>query len=149
MIRAARAADLPQLLALVQDLAAFHGDEPQASSATLARDLFGPAPWARALVAEAGGQLTGYALLLPLMRAHMGQRGLDLHHLFVVPSARGTGLGRALISAVRDLARAEGCSYLTVSTQPQNAAAREFYQHCGFFAAPPAPDRQALDLPKD
>lgn len=145
-IRPITPADLPHVLKLVQSLAQHHGDTPQASLDSLSRDLFGPAPWAQGLIADEGGELQAYALLLPLMRAHLGQRGMDLHHLFVAEPARGAGLGTAMIRAVRAHVLAIGCDYLTVSTQEANAEARDFYIHHGFTPAPPSPWRFAMDL---
>ncbi len=138
--------DLPQVLDLVQALAKHHGDTPQASLGSLSRDLLGPMTWAQGLVADEDGTLQAYALLVPLMRAHLGQRGMDLHHLFVAEPARGAGLGTAMVRAVRAHALAQGCDYLTVSTQEANAEARDFYIHHGFTPAPPSPWRFAMDL---
>jgi GNAT superfamily N-acetyltransferase len=138
--------DLPQLLDLVQGLAKHHGDTPTASLDSLSCDLFGPVPWAQGLVADEDGILQAYALLMPLMRAHFGQRGMDLHHLFVAEPARGAGLGTAMIRAVRAHVLGQSCDYLTVSTQEANAEARDFYIHHGFSAAPPSPWRYAMDL---
>jgi GNAT superfamily N-acetyltransferase len=143
-IRAARAEDVPALLVMVQDLARHHGDTPLADAETLARDIFGG--WAQALVLQDGGNLIGYALLLPLMRAHLGQRGMDLHHLFIVESARSQGYGTALLKGARAHALEQDCVYLTVSTQDHNAEARDFYIHHGFSHAPPGPWRFAMDL---
>ncbi len=145
-IRPMTATDLPQVLLLVQAMAQHHGDTPFASLDTLSRDIFGPVPWAHGLVAEQGGTVQAYALLLPLMRAHLGQRGMDLHHLFVADAARGSGLGTAMMRAVRDYVLAQGCVYLTVSTTEENVEARDFYIHQGFSAAPPSPWRFAMDL---
>jgi GNAT superfamily N-acetyltransferase len=145
-IRPVTPADLPQLLLLLQALAKHHGDQAEASLDSLRRDLFGPVPWAQGLIAHEGGVLQAYALLLPLMRAQLGQRGMDLHHLFVAESARGSGLGTAMIRAVRAHVLGQGCSYLTVSTTEENAEARDFYIHHGFSAAPPSPWRFAMDL---
>lgn len=145
-IRAITFDDLPQVLDLVQALARHHNDTPLASLESLSRDLFGPSAWAHGLVADEGGVLQGYALLMPLMRAHFGQRGMDLHHLFVAEDARGSGLGTAMIRAVRDYVLAQDCVYLTVSTNEDNVEARDFYIHHGFTPAPPSPWRFAMDL---
>ena len=136
MIRPAIPADLPQLVAMVRALAAHHGDDAQITEATLARDLFGPQPWIQVLVAEGETHLTGYAALTQLARLQHGQRGLDIHHLFVVADQRGTGLGKALIAAVLDHARAQDCAYVTVSALEANTAARAFYARQGFHDAP-------------
>ncbi|PJE29949.1 Ribosomal protein S18 acetylase RimI [Pseudooceanicola antarcticus] len=50
-----------------------------------------------------------------------------LQDLYAAPEARGTGLGRGLIEAVRDRARAAGSSGLYWMTQEGNATARQLY----------------------
>lgn len=145
-LRLARKSDVPAILALMQALARHHGDVPLMDAASLTRDLFDPHPWAQALVADQDGDLQGYVLMLPLMRAHLGQRGIDLHHVFVAEGVRSQGIGTALIRAARAHAIKMGCVYLTVSTQEANAEARDFYIHHGFSHAPPAPWRFAMDL---
>ncbi|WP_010141238.1 GNAT family N-acetyltransferase [Oceanicola sp. S124] len=50
-----------------------------------------------------------------------------LQDLYAAPEARGTGMGRALIEAVRDEARAAGSSALYWMTQEGNATARQLY----------------------
>ncbi|WP_395006702.1 GNAT family N-acetyltransferase [Cypionkella sp.] len=146
MIRAATLADLPQLVALITGLAAHHSDAATVTQATVARDVFGPHPCLQILVAEAADGLQAYAALTQLARLQWGQRGMDLHHLYVAENARGTGLGTRLIQAVTDLARAQGCSYLTVSALASNPRAQDFYTKRGFRSAPVSGQRFALDL---
>lgn len=50
-----------------------------------------------------------------------------LQDLFVTEDARGKGLGRALINAVADIARANGSSSLYWMTRETNHAARALY----------------------
>jgi GNAT superfamily N-acetyltransferase len=128
MIRKASPSDLPALLSLVEGLAAHHEDIPRLTAKTLAADLFGPVPWFHVFVAEAaGGDLIGYAALLPLARLYHGERGLDLHHLYVAPEARGQGIGSALLAASEAHGRELGCSYLIIGTHADNSAAHAFY----------------------
>ena len=136
LIRKARETDVAAVLAMVGQLARHHGDEPRASSAGLERDLFGPAPWVTALVAEQGTSLLGYAILCRTYRAHSGERGVDLHHLFVLERARNSGLGRCLVEAALDEAKLWGCTFVTVGTRPENLAAQPFYEKLGFERAP-------------
>ena len=60
-----------------------------------------------------------------------------LQDLFVDPSLRGRGVGRALIQAVADVARARGAVRLYWHTQASNATARALYdriaRHSGFI----------------
>jgi ribosomal protein S18 acetylase RimI-like enzyme len=131
---------------MIGDLARHHGEESRASLAGLEQDLFGPAPWASALVAEQGGSLLGYAILCRIYRAQTGERGIDLHHLFVVERARGAGLGRRLVEAALDEARTRGCAYFVVGTRPENVRAQRFYEGLGFERASPPGPRHRLTL---
>ena len=135
-IRPAKRTDLPALLDMVQALARHHGDDSTATIDTLARDLFGSDRWARGLIACKGPDPLGYALLCPLLRAQYGQRGMDLHHLFVVGHTRRQGVGRALIAAAQTTAQTAGASYLSVGTHPNNLAAAAVYQASGFTPVP-------------
>ena len=130
-IRPAVPSDLDRLLILAQALTRHHNDEPVLTRATLARDVFGPSPWFRVLVAEAAG-VQGYAALLPLARLGHGQRGLDLHHLFVAETHRNQGLGTALVRACLGLARDLDCTYVIVGAHPANLAAQDYYRKLGF-----------------
>lgn len=161
MIRRAMSGDAPELLAMIEALTRFHDDVPLVSPASLVRDIFATPAWFYTLVADTSGVdtaiahtkgtdtlvsgpivsgptagLAGYAALLPVARLGYGARGLDLHHLYIVPSARGTGLGAALVRASEALARDLGCSYLNIGTHAQNHAAHGFYQHLGYEDLP-------------
>ena len=135
-IRAARRGDLPALGEMIGELAAHHGDAAAVTPENLERDLFGQMPWISALVAEAGGELIGYAILVPLYRAQQGVRGMDLHHLYVRPAHRGTGIGRHLVGKAREQARIAGATYLSVSAATGNFKAHRFYESENFKAGP-------------
>ncbi len=146
VVRVALPDDLPALLALVQGLARHHGDTPLVTMQSLQRDLFGPVTWFHTLVAEENAHLLGYATLLPLARLHLGQRGMDLHHLYVNQPARARGIGQALVLAARQHARDLGCSYFTVGTSLDNHAAHQFYLCAGFADKPLEGRRFSMDL---
>ena len=131
-IRPALRSDLPMVLDLAHALAAYHGDAATLSLAALERDCLGPAPWVTVLVAEGTTGLHGYAALCPQMQLQFGARGMDLHHLFVCDTARGRGIGRALVQASLDHARAQGCGYVAVGTDARNARVQGFYRGAGF-----------------
>ena len=48
---------------------------------------------------------------------------------------RRVGVGKALLGAARDLARARGCKRLWLVTTNENAAAISLYRHCGMTLA--------------
>jgi GNAT superfamily N-acetyltransferase len=135
-IRAAKVRDLPELNAMISALAAHHNDAAAITPEKLERDLFGPMPWISAYVADAGDELIGYAILVPLYRAQEGTRGMDLHHLFVRDGHRGHGIGQHLVSRAREAARTAGCDYLSVSAATGNFAAHKFYEQMDFKPRP-------------
>lgn len=63
-----------------------------------------------------------------------------LAELYVVPSRRGQGLGRALMNAAMDLARAEGATYMDLGTSEADVAARALYESLGFSNREGKPD---------
>ena len=133
-VRPAVPADVPVLLELVRELAAYER-EPDAVEATedlLATALFGPAPVASCSVAlDDGGAVVGLALWYVTFSTWKGLPGLWLEDLFVRPSARGQGLGKALL---QDLARtcvARGYARFEWWVLDWNAPAIGFYRSLG------------------
>lgn len=51
---------------------------------------------------------------------------------FIVPEARGTGVGRALVQAVADWGRAQGCTELASNALLDNTASHAFHVAVGF-----------------
>lgn len=139
LIRRACPGDAAALLAMVEGLAAHHGDTATLTAETLARDVFTDPPWVRVFVADAD-RLVGYAALVPLAKFQAGERGMDIHHLFVDPERRGQRIGRALVDAAIAEAQALGCRSITIGTHADNHDAQARYLAMGFQPAiPPGP----------
>lgn len=79
------------------------------------------------LVAEHDGAIIGIAHFRRFARPSTGSTGLWLDDLFTDPDARGKGAGRALITALTDLAAAEGLSVVRWITAENNERAQELY----------------------
>ncbi|WP_210481055.1 GNAT family N-acetyltransferase [Naasia sp. SYSU D00948] len=80
-----------------------------------------------ALVAERDGRLVGIAHHRRFARPTSATTGLYLDDLFAAPDARGTGVGRALIDALSELAQSRGWSVVRWITASDNVQARRLY----------------------
>lgn len=133
-IRFATAADVPQILAFVRELAEYER-EPDAVLATepmLEAALFGPRPAAEAVIAEdAEGKALGFALFFQNFSTWTGLPGLYLEDLYVTPAARGAGVGKALLRHLADIAVTRGYARFEWSVLDWNQPAIDFYRAMG------------------
>ena len=102
-IRSAVAADVPLILSLVRELAAYEklAHEVVATEADFSRSLFGAPPRAHALVLEAEGTVAGFALYFYNFSTFLGRPGLYIEDVFVRPGFRRQGLLPLLRPALR------------------------------------------------
>jgi GNAT superfamily N-acetyltransferase len=132
-IRPATPVDVPLILALVRELAAYER-EPHAVLATeadLLRDGFGPRPYFECLIAEEDGQPAGFALYFFNYSTWRGRPGIHLEDLFVRPPFRGRGIGKALLTRVAAVAVERQCGRLQWDVLDWNQPAIDFYHRLG------------------
>lgn len=134
-IRDARPEDVPELLAMLAELADYEHltHDLRATEAGLGEALFGDAPAARALIAEHGdpAEVIGYALFFPTFSSFLASTGVWLEDLFVRPVHRGRGVGRALLAAVAAKVDASGGGRLEWAALDWNEPALRFYRGIG------------------
>jgi len=87
------------------------------------------------LLAYAEGRAIGLATCFVGFSTFAAQPLLNVHDLAVLPEFRGVGIGRRLLAAVDDKARALGCCKVTLEVQEKNARARRTYEVAGFLQA--------------
>lgn len=132
-IEAATPADVPTLLTLIRELAAFERllDEVQATEQQLHEGLFGARPSAEVVVARVGTEVVGFALFFHNFSTFLGKPGLYLEDLFVRQQYRGQGCGEALLRYLARLAVERGCGRFEWSVLDWNQRAIDFYKNLG------------------
>jgi GNAT superfamily N-acetyltransferase len=133
MIRAVAPEDVPALVALVHELAAYER-EPESCLLTddqLAAALFGPAPALFGHVADVDGEVVGCALWFLNFSTWRGVHGVYLEDLYVRPTHRGAGLGRALLARLAEVCVERGFARLEWSVLDWNAPSIAFYRSLG------------------
>ena len=83
------------------------------------------------LVMRDGERVLGWAALSPVSKRHV-YRGVAELTVYVAESARGQGIGRALLEALIDESERNGIWTLQASIFPENIASIELHRRCGF-----------------
>ncbi len=117
--------DYAAVSALATELFELAADRQAAFAALLAH------PDRALVVAEARGEVVGYADLLTYPDLMHGRRAGELLGLIVKPDHRGRGLGRALLEAARRVACEQGAGELHINTETENEVAVRLYSSCG------------------
>ncbi|MEQ9813103.1 MAG: GNAT family N-acetyltransferase [Azospirillaceae bacterium] len=144
-IRDYRPTDLEALLDLVRALQAFEGTifdrmkPPEAIGAWYVEHLERNCRECDGyiLVAEQGGALVGYAVILTRVSAvdEIDEVDYDYAHvmdLLVAAPCRGKGIGRALLAVCEERARAAGARWLRIASLARNETAIATYRRAGF-----------------
>jgi GNAT superfamily N-acetyltransferase len=138
VIRAAQVADVPIIFELIQALAAYEklSDAVTGNVTNLEEHLFGDRPCVEAILAEVEGQPVGFALFFTNYSTFLTKPGLYLEDLFVLPTYRGQGIGKALLSHLAGLVLERGGGRLEWSVLDWNEPAIGFYQRMGATILP-------------
>ena len=133
ILRDAVPADVPLVTHFVRELA---GYEKLAHLAIGTDDqfealLFGDPPRAHALIAEWEGAPVGFAMWYFGVSTFAARTKLYIEDVFVEPSARGRGIGRAIFAHLARRAIAAGSVMLEWSVLDWNAPSIAFYRAIG------------------
>lgn len=132
-IRSATATDLPLIAQFIRDLAEYErlAHEVRFDEAVLGDRLFGARPYAEVLIGEIDGEPQGFALFFHNFSTFEGKPGVYLEDLFVRPEARGSGLGKALLKRLAQIAIERDCARLEWWVLDWNEPAINFYKSFG------------------
>jgi len=133
LVRPARPGDAALIFALVRELAEYEkllGDV-DATEDSLARALFGAEPRVFCDIAEWQGEQCGFALWFMNFSSFRGRHGIYLEDLFVRPSHRGRGVGKALLVNLARRCVENGWTRFEWSVLDWNAPSIAFYKSLG------------------
>ncbi len=135
-LRAIAPADVPAVVALVHELAEYERlpEHCHLTPEQLDHALFGAQPALFGTVALAGDQLVGYALWFRNFSTWEGVHGIYLEDLYVRPEHRGSGLGKALLLHLAELANRFGYARVEWAVLDWNAPSIAFYRSLGAVA---------------
>ncbi len=132
-IRSGELRDVPLIAELIRGLARYERLEHEVvmTEEKLTGTLFGERQYAETLIAEDDSEPVGFALFFHNYSTFLGQPGIYLEDLFVVPEHRGAGIGRALLERLAQLAVDRGCGRLEWAVLDWNKDAIGFYERLG------------------
>jgi GNAT superfamily N-acetyltransferase len=132
-IRDATRDDVPTILTLVRELAAYERDPGAvvATEADFVKHGFGERPFFRTLMAEWDGATAGFALYFFGFSTWTGGPTLYLEDLFVRPEHRKKKIGIRLMQRLAQEASAAGCTRFLWQVLDWNEPSIRFYESLG------------------
>jgi GNAT superfamily N-acetyltransferase len=124
------AEDLYDLVPMMRAYCRFYSTDPSAEALTLLSRALLDAPdneGVQLISRDEDGSPMGFATVFWSWDTTEAVRSAILHDLFVVPEARGSGVGRALIAACAEEAGRREHGQLVWHTSPDNATAQRLY----------------------
>jgi GNAT superfamily N-acetyltransferase len=137
LIRRATPKDVPEIVAMVRELAEYEKAREQAVATEdqFHRVLFGPDPKVFAHVVEHetpdGRSLGGFAMWFLNFSTWLGRHGLYLEDLYVRPELRGSGYGKRLLATLAQECIDNGYGRLEWWVLDWNEPALGFYSSLG------------------
>lgn len=125
--------DVPAILSFIRELAEYEKllHRVSATDDALRRDLFGPRPFAEVVMGRLEGRAVGYAMFFHSYSTFLSRPGIYLEDIYVQPSFRGRGVGKALLREVARVARDRRCGRIEWSVLDWNKPSIDFYLSLG------------------
>lgn len=132
-IAAAQAADVPRILEMIREFAAFEdlSEFCEVTEASLHDALFGENSCVESLAAFDADELVGYALFYQNFSSFRGQRGFFLEDLYVKPEYRGRKIGEAFLRRIAQIGGSRNFRRIDFQVLDWNETAIKFYEKLG------------------
>jgi GNAT superfamily N-acetyltransferase len=134
----AQPAQVPAIHAMIGELAQFEKLEHllHGTPEALAAELFATPPVIEAVVAVVADTPVAFALYFHNYSTFLARKGLYLEDVYVKPTYRRQGIGRALLIHLARIAVARGCGRFEWSVLDWNQSAITFYEGLGASVMP-------------
>lgn len=130
--RWAKESDVALILEFICALAEYEGmREEVTADETLLKEWLFEKKAAEVLFVSEGEETVGFALYFYNFSTFLGKAGIYLEDLYVKPSHRGRGYGKALLCELASLAKRQGCGRLEWWCLDWNQPSIDFYQAMG------------------
>ena len=132
-LRVATETDTALILSFIQGLAEYEKllHEVVATEDSLRESLFGKHRVAEVVIGEWEQNPVAFALYFYNYSTFLGQAGIYLEDLYVIPDMRGKGIGKHMLSYLAGLAKERNCGRLEWSVLDWNEPALKFYRSIG------------------
>lgn len=132
-IRRATIDDVNSILYFINQLAEYEKapEQVKATPQKLIASLFSEGATAHALLCEQHGEAIGFAVYFFNYSTWLGQNGLYLEDLYIEPSKRGQGAGKAIMQHLAKEAITKNCGRFEWVVLDWNQSAIEFYNSIG------------------
>ncbi len=137
-VRAAQPTDAAAIARMIRALARDEGTISRMGAASVRTNGFGPGAHFSLLIAEtepaegeSAPQALGYALFFPFFDTDDGLPGNFLADLYVIPAARGRGVGRALMAELGAVTESAGRHFMVWTVRTDNEPALRLYRRLG------------------
>ncbi|HEX2927852.1 MAG TPA: GNAT family N-acetyltransferase [Ruminiclostridium sp.] len=131
-LRMANENDIPVIIDFIRQLAEYENlsDMVVLTPEVLKEELFGK-KGAEVVIGEYQSQPACFSLFFHNFSTFLGQRGIYLEDLFVIPEMRGKGFGKVMLSYLAKLAVERKCGRLEWSCLDWNEPSIKFYKKMG------------------
>ncbi len=138
ILRPAELGDVSAIVDMIRELADFEklAHVVQATADKLRPHLFGEKPVVEAWMATVEGEAVAFALFFTNFSTFLSQPGIHLEDLYVKPTHRDLGIGRALLTRVAQITVERGQGRFDWTVLDWNETAIGFYEKLGAVVMP-------------